>query len=465
MFSLTCYGAAGNVTGSRHLLNYNNKNFLIDCGLYQERELLSRNWENFPVNPENIDAIFLTHAHLDHCGFLPRLVKEGFRGPIYATEPTIEIAKIALLDAAKLYEEDAQKKILRHKLSGKKVEHPVVPLYTVDEAYDVFDYFQTIPCNENFEITDGLMLTCHNAGHILGSVMFEFIDRKTGKNLVFTGDLGRPERPLLPEPERFSKIDFLVMESTYGDSVHESDELSYEIIAQTITETAEKQGNIVVPSFAIERTQEFLYCLKKLLDENKIPHLLTFIDSPMAIKVTEVFKRYPEFLRQSFYKEVQENESPFEMELVHPTESVEESKSINHVKGSVIIIAGSGMCTGGRIKHHLITNISRPESTIMFIGYQANGTLGREIVSGKKQVRILGEYRQVNANIVQVNGFSSHADQNEILWWLSNLEKTPEKTILVHGENQAQETLKNVLYEKKSMKADIAVYGITMRIE
>ncbi|MCM8759093.1 MAG: MBL fold metallo-hydrolase [Candidatus Omnitrophica bacterium] len=462
MFSITFYGATKNVTGSRHLLNFEGKNFLIDCGIYQEREYLSRNWEKFPVEPARIDAIFITHAHLDHCGFLPCLVRDGFNGPIYATAPTIEIAKIALLDAAKLYEEDAEKKIRRHQLKGKKPEHPVVPLYTVDEAYNVFDHFQTIPSNDSIEISRDLVLKCHNAGHILGSAIFEFLDKKTEKNIVFTGDLGRPNRPLLPEPKRLEKIDYLVIESTYGDRIHEQDYLCYETVAQTISQTAKNGGNIVVPSFAIERTQEFLYCLKKLLQQDRIPHLLTFIDSPMAIKVTEVFKKYPEFLRESV-RTIEEN--PFEMSLVHPTETVEQSKSINHVKGSVIIIAGSGMCTGGRIKHHLITNISRPESTIMFIGYQAQGTLGREIVSGKKQVRILGEQRQVKANVVQINGFSSHADQNEILWWLSSLEKPPENTFLIHGEDNAIETLKKILFEQKSIEAIIPEYQMTVRSE
>ncbi|HOL36164.1 MAG TPA: MBL fold metallo-hydrolase, partial [bacterium] len=361
--------------------------------------------------------------------------------------------------------EDAEKKRMRHLLSGRKVDHPVVPLYTQDDAYNVFELFREIPCNQEFEVADGYSLTCHNAGHILGSAIFEFQNKTTGKNLVFTGDLGRPNRPLLPEPERLSKIDYLVMESTYGDRVHESDEITYKTVASTITETAEKSGNIVVPSFAIERTQELLYCLKKLLSEDRIPHLMTFIDSPMAIKVTEVFKRYPEFLRESLKKMAKENNSPFEMELLQPTETVEQSKSINHVKGSVIIIAGSGMCTGGRIKHHLVTNISRPESTIMFVGYQATGTLGREIISGKKQVRILGEYRQVNANIVQVNGFSSHADQNEILWWLEFLERPPINTFLVHGEQPAIMKLKDVLMERKSINANIAEYQTTVGLE
>lgn len=465
MFSITFYGATKNVTGSRHLLSTEEKNFLIDCGIYQEREFLSRNWERFPVEPEKIDAIFITHAHLDHCGFLPRIIKEGFKGPIYATAPTIEIAKIALLDAAKLYEEDAEKKIRRHQLTGKKPEHPVLPLYTVDDAFNVFDHFQQIPCNDWLEISQNTLLKCHNAGHILGSAIFEFMDKKTGKNVVFTGDLGRPERPLLPEPERLSKIDYLVIESTYGDRVHESDVLSYETIAQTIEETADKGGNIVVPSFAIERTQEFLYCLQKLLLQDRIPHLWIFLDSPMAIKVTEVFKKYTDFLKPSLQTQVEQFNSPFEMSHLRPTETVEESKSINHVKGSVIIIAGSGMCTGGRIKHHLITNISRPESTIMFIGYQASGTLGREILNGKKQVRILGEQRQVKAKIVQIDGFSSHADQNEILWWLSSVKKPPLRTFLVHGEDTTIESLKQILSEKKSIKADIPDYGITQELE
>ncbi len=457
MFSIRFLGASRNVTGSKHLLTYNEKNFLIDCGIYQERQLLSRNWEKFPVEPSTIKAIFLTHAHLDHCGFLPCLVRDGFKGKIYATAPTIEITKIVLLDAAKIYQEDSEKKIQRHQRTGIVPEHPVVPLFTIDQAYDVFDRFEEIPYDDSFQIEKGLNLICHNAGHILGSTILEFRDIISGQNLVFTGDLGRPNRHVLPEPERFSHIDHLVMESTYGNRIHEADSLAYETIAETITETANKGGNIVVPSFAIERTQEFLYCLKHLLAHDRIPHLWIFLDSPMAIRITEVFKQYIDFLSPSLQTQY---DNPFEMSHLRPTESVEESKSINHVKGSVIIIAGSGMCTGGRIKHHLITNISRPESTIMFIGYQANGTLGKEIISGKKQVRILGEYREVKANVIQINGFSSHADQNEILWWLSPVENTPSNTFLVHGEDGALETLKQILYEKKSIKADIADYGM-----
>lgn len=465
MFSITFFGACRNVTGSRHLLKYNGKNFLIDCGIYQERKLLSRNWEAFPVEPSSINAVFLTHAHLDHCGFIPCLIRDGFKGKIYATAPTIEIAKIALLDAAKLYQEDVEKKRQRHKQTGSVPLHPIVPLFTVEQAYNVFEQFEEIPCADVFQVEKGLTLTCHNSGHILGSSIFEFRDTFSGKNLVFTGDLGRPNRPVLPEPKRLSKIDYLVIESTYGDRIHQPDFLTYDTIAEVITDTSNKGGNIVVPSFAIERTQEFLYCLKKLLLQDRIPHLWIFLDSPMAIKVTEVFKRYTDFLKNSLQIQVKKTDSPFDMSHLRPAESVEESKSINHVKGSVIIIAGSGMCTGGRIKHHLISNISRPESTIMFIGYQANGTLGREIVSGKKRVRILGEYRDVMANIVQVGGFSSHADQNEILWWLSELEKPPVNTFLVHGEDNALESLKQVLYEKKSIRADIADYGTTVNLQ
>ena len=465
MFSITFLGASRNVTGSRHLLRFNEKNFLIDCGIYQEREFLSRNWEPFPVDPSSIEAIFLTHAHLDHCGFLPCLVRDGFRGKIYATAPTIEIAKIVLLDAAKLYEEDAEKKKQRHERAGTTPKHPIVPLFTTDNAYDVFDRFEEVQYNNSFQIEKGITLTYHNSGHILGSSILEFRDITSEKNLVFSGDLGRPNRYILPEPERLSKIDYLVIESTYGNKIHESDLLTYETMAETITDTANKGGNIVVPSFAIERAQELLYCLKSLLLKNRIPHLWIFLDSPMAIRVTEVFKKYTEFLRPSLQEQIEKFDSPFEMSHLYPTKSVEESKSINHVKGSVIIIAGSGMCTGGRIKHHLVSNIGRPESTILFVGYQAHGTLGREIISGKKQVRIFGEYREVKANIVQVNGFSSHADQNEILWWLSSFENPPINTFLVHGEDTVLETLKQVLYEKKSIRADIADYGITVRLQ
>jgi metallo-beta-lactamase family protein len=458
MISLRFLGASRNVTGSRHLLSHGEEKVLVDCGIYQEHNLLYRNWDPFPVRPAEISSVFLTHAHLDHSGFLPCLVKQGFRGKIFATKPTIEVTKIALLDAAHIYEEDIEKKRIRHAQENRIVGHPDIPLYTVDDAYRVFDMFEEVPYSEPVTLNKHFSVTYHNAGHIIGSAMIEFKDVASGENIVFSGDLGRPNKPLLADPERFEKIDWLVLESTYGDRNHPGDEEIETVFSQVINDTKQNGGNIVIPSFAIERTQEVLYCLRKLLDKNQIPHLLVFLDSPMAIRVTEIFRQYPSFLREGM-AELLKNSSPFDFPLLKITRTPDESKGINHLRGTVIIIAGSGMCNGGRIKHHLTKNIERGESTILFVGYQANGTLGREIVDGAREVRILGRMYHVNAHIEQIQGFSSHADQSEIINWLSSLSKTPERIFLVHGEDNALNVLSEKIRETFKFPVEIGEYN------
>ncbi|MFA5645301.1 MAG: MBL fold metallo-hydrolase [Candidatus Ratteibacteria bacterium] len=442
MRTIQFLGACRNVTGSRFLLTTGKKKGLVDCGLYQERDFLSRNWEPFPTPPEELSFVLLTHAHLDHSGYLPRLVKEGFRGTIYATTPTIDIAKIAFEDAAKIYQEDIKKKELRHTKEGRVSKYPYEPLYTASDAQAVIPLFQKVEYDEPVLIDENLSATFHNAGHILGSASIQLTDTLTQKSAVFSGDLGRWNKPLLPDPYSYEKADMLFIESTYGDRNHENYEENDELLAHFITETHKNQGNIIIPSFAIERTQEIIYCLKKLLAQDRIPHLLTFVDSPMAAKVTDIFRKSPEYLREPLARL---GSSAFDFPLLHLIQSVEESKGINHLKGSVIIIAGSGMCNGGRVKHHLVTNIERSESTLLFVGYQAHGTLGREIVEGAKKVRIFGSHYHVKARIRSINGFSAHADRDELTQWISSFASPPQKIHLIHGENRALESFKEHL--------------------
>jgi len=438
-------GACKNVTGSKFFLQIDGINLLIDCGLFQERELKNRNWEPFSIPPNQIDYILLTHAHLDHSGYLPKIVRDGFSGKILCTQPTLEITKIALLDSAKLMVEDAEKKRKRHQKEGRKGPYPEIPLYTISDVEEVFSLFESVSYNEEIKISDKVKIVFYDAGHILGSSFIKiFAD---GKEILFSGDIGRFGNPILREPTIIEGTDILIMETTYGDRMHEDRKIAEEKLQNIINETNKKGGNIIIPTFAIERAQEVLYYLKKLLIEDKIPHLITFLDSPMAIEITEVFKKYYFYLDGEAEKMLSEKVSPFDFPLLNFTKSVEESKMINNIKGSCIIMAGSGMCTGGRIKHHLIANIEREESSIVFVGYQAKGTLGREILE-KNEVRILGNHYKVKARIESIEGFSAHADRNELIKWLTLFKKVPEKIFLVHGEKEPIEKFSKIVKEK-----------------
>ena len=431
-------GAAENVTGSRFLLETDKSRILIDCGLYQEREFRSRNWEDFPVKPSSIDNVILTHAHLDHCGYLPKFVREGFNGKIFCTPPTAGITQISLLDSAKIQEEDAAFKKRRHHRERRKGTHPEIPLYTSEDAKKALSHFEQISYRQEIQVSPGIKATLYDAGHILGSAMVELKIEDEGKEktLIFSGDIGRWDRPILHNPTLFEKADFVFMESTYGNRLHEEKEPSLKKLQRIIVETKEAGGNIVIPTFAIERAQELLYDINKLLLENKIPHLLVFVNSPMAINVTEIFKKYPEYFDAEAKALLKEGDTLFDFPLLKMTRTTAESKAINHIKGTSIIMAGSGMCTGGRIKHHLVNNIVRPESTILFVGYQAKGTLGREILERPKEVRILGQTYPVRARIEKINGISAHADKNELLRWVSGFQKPPQKIFIVHGEKE-----------------------------
>jgi len=454
---MTFLGAAQSVTGSKFLVEHGDSRILIDGGLYQERDLRDRNWEAFPVNPAGIQAMVLTHAHIDHCGYIPKLVKDGFRGKIYCTAPTVEIAKISLIDSAKVQESDAQYKRKRHQQENREGARPEVALYDVDDVKKVFPLFRKVAYQKDINVTPEITVAFYDAGHILGSAMIELkvMDEGREKIYVFSGDIGRWNRPILGDPHIFERADAVVMEATYGNRLHEAEGPSMEKLAAVINDTKNRGGNIVIPSFAINRTQEVLYYLGQLLEARKIPSLMTFVDSPMAAAVTDIFNMYPEDFDVEAKAILETENSLFHFPLLKMTRTVNESKAINHIKGSAIIIAGSGMCTGGRIKHHLVSNISRPESTVLFVGYQAAGTLGRIILERPEEVRILGQVRRVRARIEKINGFSAHADKDELLKWVTGMKKAPAKVLIVHADKDVAADFSATL--QKHMPGEVIV--------
>jgi metallo-beta-lactamase family protein len=465
--NLTFMGAARNVTGSRYLLETNNTTLLVDCGLYQERDFLHRNWEPFRCSPKELSAVLLTHAHLDHSGLLPKLVNEGFRGRVYCTPATADITKIILIDAAHLQEEDAAYKKKRHAREGRPGHFPEIPLYTVADAEASLRLFTPVEYNQTVAIGEGIEATFYDAGHVLGSSMIKLRISQGGekRSIVFSGDIGRWDRPILHDPSVFHYTDYIVMESTYGDREHEGTGEIGEDLAEIVKSAFAAGGNIIVPSFALQRAQEILYYLNNLLRENRIPHFMVYLDSPMAIKITEVFKQYYELFDKDMRDLISHHQSPFDFPGLKMVETVEESKALNAIKGTVMIIAGSGMCTGGRIKHHLANNISRPECTVLFVGYQAAGTLGRLILDGAKSVRIHGQPYPVRARITQVQGFSAHADRDDLLRWLSNLSVTPRHIFITHGEISSAEQFSQYLNEKTGFESSVPTYGTIAHLD
>ncbi len=464
---LSFLGAAQNVTGSRFLLEAMGKKVLIDCGLYQERQLLDRNWDPFPVNPSQIDAMLLTHAHLDHCGLIPKLVREGFKGPVHCTTATAEITRIVMLDAASLQEEDAAYKRKRHKRANYTPPRPVEPLYTVEDAENSLNIFEVTGYDKEVKVAEGITACFHDAGHILGSAMIKVVvsNGNKSRSIIFSGDVGRCDRPMLNDPYNFSEADYVLMESTYGDRIHQAYPDIKSDLSEVVNQTRNAGGNIIVPSFAIERAQDVLYYLNELLIEDKIPDIMAFLDSPMAIGVTEVFKKHPEMMDAEMREHLNNGMSPFDFPGLTMTRTTKQSKSINQINGTVLIIAGSGMCTGGRVKHHLVSNIHKEESTILFVGYQAVGTLGRQIVEGNKKVRILGQEHSVKANITRIHGFSGHADQDQLARWIMTLKNAPEKVFIIHGETESAKIFRNHLEERTGWNVELPEYQQTVVLD
>jgi metallo-beta-lactamase family protein len=462
-------GAAGTVTGSKHLINTGDPSgksgfqVLIDCGLFQgPKEWRERNWRDTPVPAREIDAVILTHAHLDHCGWIPRLVKEGFRGPIYATAPTIDLCGIILPDSGHLQEEDAA---FYNKTKTSK-HTPALPLYTLEEAQASLQYFKPVQVGETAKLSSELSFRFVRAAHILGSCMAEITlntDRQP-RRLLFTGDIGRvldhkvaPGKVVHSGPAEGEVADLLVMESTYGNREHPKDDPLPEL-AELISAAAKRGGCVVVPTFAIERTQKFVFILKHLMEEGQIPRLPVFCDSPMAIKAVEIFLKHDEEYSDETRDMIRRYGSPLAWPGFTFAETSEESKKINAVLTPAIIISSSGMVTGGRIMHHLAQRLPEPKNLVLFIGFQAPGTRGFTIKSKADEVKIYGDYVPIRAQVAALEQFSDHADPPELLEWLRTFRNQPATTYLVHGEPDASVQLRDVMKKELGWNVQVAQY-------
>ena len=445
---ISFHGADGEVTGSCHLLECAGKRILIDCGLFQGgREIEEENAQPFAFDAASIDFVLLTHAHLDHCGRLPLLVKRGFRGEIIATAATRELARLVLLDAASLQEEEAARNERRRDRRGG--DGSAQPLYTMVEALATFDYFRrSAQYDERLHLTEGISATFFDAGHILGaaSIYLELEDHGHRRRVLFSGDIGNDNgAPLLQARSDFPHCDVVVMETTYGDRNHRALSSSVQELYDAINDTFARGGNVIIPTFALERAQELLYYLREGYEQKLLPgSLQVFLDSPMAISATEIFERHPECFSENLARALHARRDPLRLPGLHFVRETAASMALNRIKAGAVIMAGSGMCTGGRVRHHLRHNLWRRESSIVFVGFAARRTLARQIIDGAKTVKIFGEQIPVCARIHTINGFSAHADQSELLEWHRRTGK-PQVTFLVHGEESVAQHFKTLL--------------------
>lgn len=456
--SLTFAGGAGTVTGSQYVVRHLDQSFLLDCGLFQGLKAMRlRNWAAPPFDPATLDAVVLSHAHLDHSGYLPLLARRGFRGGIHCTSGTADLVAVVLRDSARLQEEDAEH-ANRHKYSKHT---PALPLYTAADAEDALGLLVRHSYGEPFEVVNGTSATFRRAGHILGSATIDVeLGSASGRRLVFSGDLGRRHPRILRERELVSQADVLLVESTYGNRTHA--ESPDDDIARIVNETAERRGTMIVPAFAIGRTQEFVWLLRQLEDQQRIPTLPVYVDSPMAINVTDIYCRHPEDHDLDMKLLMDEKLCPLCCRTYHLVRSPQESKALNDRPGPMIVIAGSGMATGGRVLHHLERRLPDPRNTVLLVGFQAEGTRGRLLRDGASSIRMHGVNVPVRARIENVDGLSAHADRNEILGWLKGFERPPEQTYVVHGEAAASRALAAAIERDFGWRVSVAVDGATV---
>ena len=429
------------MTGSCYCLETQRSRVVVDCGLFQEREFAARNWHPSALPPDSFDAMVLTHAHIDHCGRIPRLVREGFAGPIYCTPPTTDLIGVMLRDAAKIQEEDAAYKKKRHQREGRKSRYPDEPLYRAEDVDQTLPRVTAAKYGETVPVTDDISVVFHDAGHILGSAMLQFHVTEAGqtRTIVFSGDIGQWGKPLIRDPSIFRQADYVVMESTYGNRDHAEKDDVESALGQVIQETL--PGKLIIPTFAVERAQEVMYFIGALAHQDRIPDIPVFLDSPMAVDVTEIFRQHRNALDDRTWARIATGQPPLRFPGLQMTRSAEQSRQINGVKGPAIIMSTSGMCTAGRIKHHLRQHLGDEQSTVMFVGFQAHGTLGRQILEGRPEVRIHGKMYPVKARIRKLNGFSGHADRKALMRWASYYQSPPRQVFLTHGDEEVSQAL------------------------
>lgn len=465
-------GAVKGVTGSSHLISFKDKKILLDCGMFQGKDE-ELNEEILDVNPAEIDYLLLSHSHIDHSGRIPLLVKNGFKGIIYCSKPTYDLCKIMLVDSAHIQETEAEWKNRKSRRSGKKL---VEPMYTQSDAIESLKYFKPIFYDQVIHIEDDLTVKFSDAGHILGSSIIEMWfeeDNETIK-IVYSGDLGMNEKPILKDPTIIESADYVIMESTYGNRTHANVEQRTDELIDIILKTVRRGGSVIIPSFAVGRTQEIIYELNKYYDkklskiggkENELKKIPVYIDSPLATKATEIFKTNALVFDEEARGYIMNGDNPLEFENLHFTQSAEESKALNFSDEPKIIISASGMCDAGRIKHHLKHNLWKKECSIVFVGYQAEGTLGRRIVDGEKDVKILGEEIHINAEICNVEGFSGHADKPALMKWLSGFKEKPKNVFIVHGETQSKTDFAKAVTEELGLNCIIPEYDVIYDIK
>jgi metallo-beta-lactamase family protein len=451
MFLQVC-GAAREVTGSNYVVEVGQTRFLVDCGMHQGGEKEEAlNFAPFAFDPREIAFVLLTHAHIDHSGRLPRLVREGFSGPIYATPPTCDLAEIMLLDSAYIQEMEAEWRTRKARRAGRG---GLEPLYDQEDARKAIRLFKPLEYSQPVTLAPGVTVVFHDAGHILGSAFLELQLEEQGEKVkvLFSGDVGQPDQPIIRDPDVVKQTDYLLLESTYGDRLHSHDGSPRDKLAEILKQAKREGGNVIIPAFAVGRTQELLYFLREILEQQHLD-MPVYVDSPLATRATEVFRRHPEAFDAEAWKLVNEG-GIFDFPQLHYTQSADESRALNGKQG-VVIISASGMADAGRIRHHLKHNLWRPEAHIVIVGFQAQGTLGRRLVDGDKRVRIFGEEIAVKAHIDEITGLSAHADQAQLLAWASNFEP-PRLTILIHGEFESALVLEKLLEEKLHFKTVVA---------
>lgn len=465
-------GASRIVTGSNFLIETRDTKFLIDCGMFQGNKSINKmNYQPFSFNPKEIDFLVLSHAHIDHSGRIPKLIKEGFKGNIYTTKATVDLCSIMLPDSGHIQEMENEWDNRKRRRSGEKLREP---LYTMEEAEESLRNFIPVLYDQKIELNEEVTLRFRDAGHILGSSIIELWIKEEGDReikLVFSGDLGRRNRPILRDPYLIDEADYLIIESTYGNRLHPPSKDDAKELISIINATVKKGGNIVIPSFAVERAQDIIYELNKYYSEyiktenQDFLDVPVYVDSPLTASATEIFLRNPDCFDEETLKLINIGNNPLDFHNLKFTRTTEESKQINFSKESKVIISASGMCTAGRIKHHLKHNLWRKESSIVFVGYQAQGTLGRRIKEGEKVVKIFGEEIQVNAKIYSLEGFSGHADREGIIQWIKSIKNKPKKIFVVHGEEEATGEISRKIEEELKIKTYIPELGESLFIE